>query len=152
MSTTLKRGLLTDILLTTMASGTAKPVGDTVIPPGGGWAGHPNASNWMPYTILSPLSATRSSGPLAHSQSEWQMPYAITAYGIRRDQCELMADNARVSLETLVHTVLNLSDHYKVQQIQTVVIGMCGPPDFSTDPPIWKQNDQVTIWLTKELT
>jgi hypothetical protein len=154
VSATIARGLFTDVVLATLET-LGRPVGDTQFPAGGAWRGAPNgpASEFVPYVIVTPLAASRSSGAMGDSQSDWQLPYAISAYGSRRDQCELMADDARTVLDVLRDgRVLQLGpDGYKVQLVLTVVIGSPGPPAYATDPPIWTQHDQVSLWLTKEL-
>src|SRR5262249_13103965 len=99
MSVHLARGPLTAALLTQLTE-LGKPVGDAIKPPEGGWQGQPNApeSTFVPYLVLTPQTAMVSSGSLGASQSEWRVPYTLASYGVRRDQCEWMADTARAYL------------------------------------------------------
>lgn len=153
MSATIQRGPLTDRLLTALAT-TGKPVGDSAQPAGAAWASAPNVtgSQFTPYLVLTPMAASRSSGSIGMPQAEWQLPYAISAYGVLRSQVEWMADTARTALAALRNTVLALgTEHYKVQQVWTALIDR-PVPNYATDPPIWTQHDQVSVWLTKEMT
>lgn len=153
MSTNLARGPLTDALLAALTAHLDKPVGDAAQPAAAGWGSEPNApgSVFTPYTVLTPMAASRSAGSLGLPQGEYQLPYAISAYGVRRNQVEWMADAARVALAALRGTVLTLgAEDWKVQQVWTALIDR-PVPNYSTDPPVWAQHDQVSVWLSQVL-
>lgn len=153
MSTVLSRGPLTDILLATLTAHVNKPVGDAAQPPGAAWGAGPNApgSTFTPYLVLTPMAATRSSGSIGLPQGEWQMPYAISSYGVLRSQVEWMADQARIALATLRNSVHTFGTvEWKVQQIWTALIDR-PVPNYATDPPVWAQHDQVSVWLSEVL-
>lgn len=152
MSANLSRGPLTKALLDALVAGTAKPVGDGVVPRGAGWSGQPNApeSAFVPYTVLVSMTASNSSGPLAMPQADWVLPYSVQAFGVRRDQAEWMADKARDVLGELKGQTLTLgSATYKVQQVRTESIGGVSRID-ATDPAYWGQQDGISVWITKE--
>lgn len=151
MSTTLQLEPLTEILLTQLGT-TGFPVGDGMMPPNAWWKGQPNlnTSSAEPFTVLSSLAVGRSSGSFADSQSDWQVPYAVEAYGVSRAQCQWMADKARLVLGALQHQMLALGeDSYYVQQVRLDAITPVSLHPV-TDPPIWFGQDGISVWLSKE--
>ena len=156
MSTTLVRGPLTQLLLSTLST-LGKPVGDGIVPrkeAGAAWSGPPNApgSVFTPFTVLITLSAGLSSGPFADSQADWVVPYMLEAFGVSREQCEWMADAARSALHALTHQSFELgTDRYKVQQVKTDSIGGVNRV-MVTDPPFYGQQDGLSVWITKEIS
>lgn len=153
MTTNFSRGPLTAALLSALADGTGKPVGDGMAPASGaGWTGEPNApgSTFVPYTVLVTMTAASSSGPLGNPQADWQVPYSIQAFGTSREQCEWMADRARDVLGALRGQLLQLGPNsYKVQQVRTESIGGISRID-TAEPPYWGQQDGISVWITKE--
>lgn len=146
------RGPLTDLVVEAVIA-LGKPVGDTHTPdPPFGWDGQPNAmgTNFIPYSVVSPMSATYSEGPVAISQADWHAPYSIACYGVSRMQCEWLADKIRTQLRQLRHQTVMLESQYKIQQVRADVIGGVTRNDAS-DPPFFSQVDVVSIWVTKEL-
>lgn len=153
MSADIYRGPLTDHLLEALAA-VGKPLGDGQRPPGAGWVGQPNSpgSKFVPFLVLSAGTSTRTSGSLGKPQSEWQLNYLIQAYGVQRTQCDWMADKARDVLGALKNTNVVLGPtEYRIQQVWTNSIGGINP-NYATDPPIWSQQDQIVLWLSKETT
>lgn len=152
MSANLSRRELTDTILATIASVTGKPCGDGIAPADAGWQGPPNAvgSNFRVYTVLIPGTATYSEGSFADPSSEWRLPYSIWGFGVRRDQCEAIADRARLALSGMTGDLIHLGDQkYSVLQIQTNTIGATNRYE-GTDPPYWGQMDTITVWLSKD--
>lgn len=152
MSTNLLREPLTQIVLTTLET-TGKPVGDARAPKTGGWTGNqPNkdGSNFKPYVVVTPGPATFSSGPIADAQADWHVSYSLSSFGVSRQQCEWMSDKSRLTLIGLKGQTLILgTDSYRVQQVRVDALGGIQRMD-ATDPPYWGQNDQISIWLSKE--
>lgn len=127
-------------------------VGLAAKPSSGGWQGMPNddGTNFDPFCVLTPESATRSTGPLKDSKSEWQLPYNLGCYGIAPEQAEWVADKARGALDALRGSSVVLGDaSYRVQQVYPSSIGAIRRIDV-TDPPHWGQSDTYTVWLSKE--
>ena len=154
MTNSIDRRPLTGILLGVIATATSKPVGDGAAPSGGGWIGQPNAqgSNFVPYNVLIPQTANYSSGPFDDPQGDWRLPYQLISFGVRRDQCEALADLGRRTLSEMRGQVLDLGDQkYSVQQVRTESIGGVIRYD-QTDPPFWGQSDVVTVWLSREVS
>ena len=144
----LYRGPFTDLLLAILGS-LNKPVGDGVIPIGAAWQGEPNQSVFVPFMVLSTLTASRSGGPIADPQADWLLPYLVQSFGATRSQCEWMADHARQVLAGLEQEIITLDVHtYLVQQIRVDSIGGVNRNDV-TDPPTWGMQEQVTAWLSK---
>lgn len=146
------RGPLTDLVIETIGA-LGKPVGDSDAPdPPFGWDGQPNAigTNYVPYVVVTPMSVSYSEGPVAISQADWHLPYAVASHGVSRLQCEWLADRSRESLQTLRHQFVLLESNYKIQQVRTDIIGAITRND-SSDPPFFTQVDVISIWLTKEL-
>lgn len=153
MSATINRGPLTDALLAALTAHLDKPVGDAAQPADAAWGAAPNApgSAFTPYVVLTPMAVQRSSGSIGVPQSEFQLPYAISSYGVLRSQVEWMADAARVALVSMRGTVLTLgAQDWKVQQVWTALIDR-PVPDYATDPAVWAQHDQVSVWLSEVL-
>lgn len=127
-------------------------VGIAARPKDGGWQGTPNddGTNFSPFAVLTPETATRSGGPLKDSKSEWQLPYNLGCYGISPEQAEWLADKARGLLDALRGTNVTLgAETYRIQQVYPSTIGAIRRIDI-TDPPHWGQNDTYTVWLSKE--
>lgn len=144
-----RRGL-TSLLVTTIAGIIDMPVGMAHAPRGGGWEGQPNAdgSNFVPYTVVNPQTATMASGPISEPQTDRQIPYSLTSFGVAPEQTEWIADKARAAAETLKKTVIELADRdYRVQQVRTDVIGGLIRVD-QTEPAYWGQTDVITLWIT----
>lgn len=148
----ISRRQLTDLVISTIHAATIRPVGDAIAPAAGGWQGQPNnaGSNFVPYNVVLPGLANRSSGPFDAPQADWQLPYLIWGFGVVRNQCEAIADLARDALEVLRAQIVDLGGtNYKIQQVRTESIGAVNRYD-QTDPAYYGQQDSVTIWITKE--
>jgi len=146
----IERRLLTQAVLVAIEE-TEKPVGVANSPLAGGWQGEPNldGSNFVPYVVITPQTATFATGPMSDPQADRQIPYAISSFGVMPDQCEWMADKARTAVEALKKATVELGDaDYKIQQVRTDVMGGLVRVD-STDPPYWGQVDVITLWLTR---
>ena len=120
-------------------------------PEGCGWQGEPNVdgSNFIPYCVVTPQTATFSSGPIADPEADRQVPYALSSFGVMPEQAEWTADKTRSAVSELKKTSVFLGDDtYRIQQVRTNVIGGLTRVD-STDPPYWGQVDVITLWLTR---
>ena len=147
----IERRKLTEELLTTLQNDLV--VGLSNRPTDGGWDGVPNdnGTNFVPFCVLSPETATRSSGPLGIPPTEWQLPYNLGCYGVSPNQAEWVADKARGLLMALNNTTVVLGDSsYRIQQVYPSAIGAIRRIDV-TDPNHWGQNDSYTVWLSKEI-
>ena len=145
----IERRLLSAAVVTAIEA-TGKPVGLADAPGGGGWSGQPNmdGSNFTPYTVVTPNTATMATGPFDDPQGDRQVPYSLASFGVLPEQAEWMADEARSAVELMKKTTVTLGDRdYKVQQVRADVMGGLQRVD-STDPPYWGQVDVVTLWLT----
>lgn len=146
----IERRALTALLVETLSDLTTMPIGMAHAPRGGGWEGQPNkdGSNFVPYTVVSPQTATMASGSISEPQTDRQLPYSLTSFGVMPEQCEWISDKARAAAETLKKTVVSLGDRdYRVQQVRTDVIGGLIRVD-QTEPAYWGQTDVITLWLT----
>lgn len=147
------RGSLTDILITKLAE-TDFPVGDAGAPDAeakAGWNGEPNApgSTYVPYLVLTPSTATISSGPFPDPQGDWRVPYSMTTFGVSRKQTESLANRGRKILEDLSKTSVTLDGQdYKIQQINFDALGGVGRVD-ATSPSTYGEVDTFTVWLAK---
>lgn len=154
MSTTMHRAPVTQALLAALAA-SQKPVGDAIMPNNAGWSGNqPNkdGSNFTPYVVLTPGSASGASGPIGSSQADWRLPYSLASFGVSRQQCEWMADRARDLAESLRGQELSLgTGNFRVQNVLVDAIGGLVRVD-ATEPPYWGQIDQITVWLSKEIS
>jgi len=145
----IKRRLLTTAVVDAIADADLV-VGLANAPLDGGWQGAPNkdGSNFVPYSVVTPNTATNAQGPFGDPQADRQIPYSIASFGVLPEQAEWMADEARDAVEAMKKTTVVLGDRsYKVQQVRADVVGGLQRVD-STDPPYWGQVDVVTLWLT----
>lgn len=151
MTAPLLRSPLTELVLLTLR-GAGQIIGDGELPDAN-WIGQPDlpGSTYQPFAVLSELTADHAEGPLGASQGDWKMPYMVEFFGIRRDQVSWIADKIRGVLMELRFTKLLLGvDSYKIQLVRSDVIG--APTQINvTDPPFWHQQDNVTIWIGKEV-
>ena len=147
----LHRAPLTAILITNLETATGLPCGDAEADARCGWQGQPGySSNFVPYNVLMAGAAQNPTGSFATPEDEWRLPYLIWSFGVKRAQCESMADKARFTLSSMAGEVLALgSENYKVMQARTDTIGGVNRYD-QTDPPYFGQQDVVTLWLTHE--
>lgn len=151
MTAPLVRSPLTEAILTTLRAG-GQVVGDGEVPDAN-WIGQPGLpdSSYEPFAVLSELTADHSEGPIGASQGDWRMPYMVECFGIRRDQVSWLADTLRGTLAELRFTKLTLgTDSYKVQLVRSESMG--APTQITvTYPPFWHQQDNVTVWVGKQV-
>lgn len=120
-------------------------------PKNAGWDGDPNAagSTFVPYFVLTPMTATLATGPMDDSQADRNIPYAVASYGADPVQVEWAADRARAALAALQHAIVTSEDaNYRINQVRTDVIGAIGAVDV-TEPPFFGQVDQYVFALGK---
>lgn len=157
MSSRIQRSPITGMLLATL-TGTGIAVGDAVAPRGNiGWVGQPNAegTNFIPYAVLTPLPAQLggSGGELTDPGGDVWFPYAITCYGVTREQVEDLADDLRIAAQRIRKVDIpqwsGTSDEYG-RRIQSVVVQTYGAiqPLGDTDPRTYGQTDTVSLWTT----
>jgi len=145
----IERRLLTAAIVAA-AETTGIPVGLAHAPDGGGWQGQPNltTSDFIPYGVVTPTTATQASGPLGDPQGDRQIPYSVASFGVQAEQTEWVADKLRAVIGALKKTTVVLGDgSYKIQQVRSDVIGGLTRVD-QTEPPYWGQVDVLTLWLT----
>lgn len=157
MSNVADRGSLTDALLTQLLTvdfpvgDAGKPLHDENALRQAGWNGEPNTpgSFYVPYVVLTPATASISSGPFSDPQGDQQLPYTLSIFGVSRKQTESLANRARKILHALGGTDITLdSVDYSIQQIWFSAIGGVGRID-ATDPSTYGEVDTFTVWLTK---
>lgn len=155
--TVLQRGPITAAVLVA-ARTQGKPVGDAEAPRGGvaGWQGQPNqdGTNFVPYSVITPLSAGAGSGPIDDPQGDIVVPYAVVSYGVSREQCEWMADSVRAAIATMTRSDVTMyagtpSEYQRrVQQVMVQQIGTVQRV-AETDPPYYGQSDVVALWTSR---
>lgn len=146
------RRKLSDAVLAAVTAGTGYPVRDAQPPDANfGWSGTPGdvGSTFTPYSILTPLSGSNSSGPLSDTQADWLLGYSLSSFGTSRSQCEWIADLARASLQSLVRTTFDGVDStYTILQARIDAIGGIVRSD-AVNPPLFGQTDSIAIRVTK---
>jgi len=145
----IERRLLSAAVVAAAAT-TGIPIGLAHAADGGGWQGQPNldTTDFIPYGVVTPSTATFASGPLSDPQGDRQLPYTISSFGVKAEQVEWVADKLRAAIGAMKKTVVDLGDGtYKVQQVRTDTIGGLQRVD-QTEPPYWGQVDVLTLWLT----
>lgn len=150
----LSRRNVTQALLSAISTQTSCPVGDSTAPdPPFGWDGQPGAvgSKFTPYSVLTPMSSSRASGPMSDTHADWQLNYSLSSIGTTREQCEWICDKARSSFITLKNTTVDGVDGtYKIQQIRTESIGGIVKSE-SVEPHMFGQTDVFSVWVSKGL-
>jgi len=156
MSRLIQRAELTKALLGVLRA-SDRQVGDAEMPRGGvaGWVGQPNAegTNFVPYSVLTPLAAGSGNGPLADPGEDVLFGYAITSYGVSREQCEDQADLMRLQCASIhkltVAQWVGTPNEYG-RRINTVVVQSYGAVQRmgDTDPKFYGQTDTVSLWTT----
>lgn len=158
MKTIVDRGSLTDILLSQLETVTGFRCGDAEAPrpeegkPNAGWTGEPgqDGSVFTPYMVLTPQTATLSSGSFADPQDGWQLPYSLACFGSSRRMTEALANRARKGLRELHRQLVTLDgDQFRIQQVQYPAIGGVGRVDGSSITSTFGEVDTVTVWLSQ---
>ena len=148
----ISRGFFTQHLLDELA-GFALPVGDNDAPDAAhGWQGEPNENlaEFIPWLVLAPGTANRSSGSFADPQENWQLTYFLSTAGISRKQTESVTDKARNHLKALTKESVTLKDEsWKLTYVEVTGIGSVNRVG-GTNPPYHLQTDTFVFWLSKE--
>lgn len=156
MSRLIQRAELSKALLAVLRA-SDRPVGDVEMPRKGtaGWVGQPNAngSNFIAYSVLTPLESAGGTGPLVEPGEDVWFSYAITSYGVSREQCEDQADIMRfqcagIHKQTVTQWPGTPNEYGR--RIQTVVVQTYGAVQRmgDTDPKFYGQTDTVSLWTT----
>jgi hypothetical protein len=150
----LNRRNLTKAVIDQVAVG-GKPVGDGVVPKNAGWiGGQPNkeGTNFVPFSVVSAGTSSSSSGPINDDEADWQVIYAVSSFGVAREQVEWMADTARENLALLRGSTIDLGGtNYKIILVRVDAIGGIQRVD-ATEPQYWGQTDSYTVWAIKTAT
>lgn len=157
MSLVLQRGAITAAVLVAAAT-QGKPVGDCEAPRNSlaGWQGPPNqdGTNFIPYSVMTPLSAGAGNGPISDPQSDVMLPYAVVSYGVSREQCEWQADSVRAAIATIsgkdVTMYAGTPQTYQ-RRVQQVMVQQIGTVQrvAETDPAYYGQSDVVALWTSR---
>lgn len=141
----LPRRKFTSAVISAVSTETGKPVGDAEAPDGGGWQGEVNDSDFVPYTVVTPMGSPQGEGPIGDAQSIVEFQYGLTCYGVSREQCEWMADEARLAGKTLVRTTVELSTGLSVSVMGYWVTSYGQVDRVGEEPPWWVQTDTVVF-------
>jgi hypothetical protein len=153
----IQRGAITAAVLVA-ARTQGKPVGDSEAPRGGvaGWQGQPSTdgTNFVPYSVITPLNASMGTGPLSDPQADVNFPYAVLSYGVSREQCEWQADSVRAAIATIKGTDVTMytgTPNQYLRRVQQVVVQQYGTVQrvAETDPPYYGQSDVVSLWTSR---
>lgn len=149
-----KRRVLTDTILFALQA-TGRPVGDGYAPTDPyGWTDTPTAvgSQFIPYSVVLPMSVSEIKGPLLNADADLWVPYQITSFGSSRQQCEWIADDMRGVVAGLRHSsiVCDVGVVFKIAYVDLRAIGgvVRGGGD---DPPVFGQTDTLSVLVSLEL-
>lgn len=155
MPSALNRAPITARLILEL-EGSGFPVGDNSSPTVPyGWQGEPNSesSTFIPFLGISPMNAMPQrmgqGGPMADSQSEWQLPYTIWYAGVTRKQTEALADRLRGQLVNIAREGVGDTQRWRIQQIRCIAIG-ANTRVGSAYPDYYTQTDTFEVWASKE--
>jgi hypothetical protein len=156
VSTDIQRKPLTDAIIaaltTVQVDGYDLLVGNQLIPIGSGWKGEPNkpGSQFIPYVVLTTLTAARSDGSFAQPQKDWMMPYSVQSFGVMPEQAQWMSDETRGVLHALRLTILDLGDaNYKIDYVNSDTLGGINRIDVA-NTPFYGIQDGVSLSLRKQ--
>jgi hypothetical protein len=149
----ISRGPITSRLLDELMT-ESFPVGDNAEPTVPyGWSGEPNdpGTTFTPWLTLSPGTATAQnpSGPMADTQADWRMTYAVLYAGLSRKQTEALADRMRLNLTDIAReNVSTPTGNWRIQKIACLAIGNTTRIG-SAYPDYFTQADTFEVWVTK---
>lgn len=83
--------LLTDKIIDTIAAADI-PCGDGEQPAGVGWQGNPDASVFVPFTVLHPIAGGVTTGTMDDWVADAQLIYQVSCHGSTRRQCQGLID------------------------------------------------------------
>lgn len=147
----IERRLLTAALIAALETGGAR-IGNNRAPADSGWIGQPNKSgtNFVPYSVVAPMSSASSNGPISDFQADWELAYSVSSFGVSPEQCEWMADTSRSKADLLRGEVLELGDaSYQILLVTASSVGAVQRVD-AVDPPFWGQSDVLMVRIVKE--
>ena len=133
--------------------GTTITVGDAEAPLDGGWNGPPDSasSDYNPYIVVTPGTASDSTGPIGDSMSDMQLNYVCTGYGLSRAHVEGYMDDAAIVLVAMTRTMVVLGDSsWKIQQVRRNSVGGISRND-TIEPSEFSQTDVYVVHISKEL-
>lgn len=151
MTSSIYRGDLTQYLKEALLA--LLLVGDAEAPSEGGWDDDPNdpSSSYVPYVVMTPQTSGQASGPIGDSNTDIQLPYSFTYYGVSRDQVEFYADKGRSLITNLARERVQLTDgEWKVTQSRCTSIGGVARSD-NTEPSEFSQSDVIVLYMSKEI-
>ena len=149
----ISRGPITNRLLTELAT-EGFPVGDNAQPTAPyGWQGEPNepGTTFTPWLSLSPATGTLQapSGPMASTQDDWRLGYAVVYAGVSRKQTEALADRMRLNLTNIAReSITTPTGSWRIQKISCTAIGNTARIG-SAYPDYFTQADSFEVWVTK---
>lgn len=137
----MKRREFTEAVKDTIATATGKPIGKAEAPDGGGWQGEVNDSDFVPYTVITPMSSPQGEGPLGDPQADVQLIYAMTSFGVSSDQCEWMADLARGAASEMKKDTVAITDESDRLIRMVWITEYGGVERGGEEPPYYAQTD-----------
>ena len=117
----------------------------------GGWSDDPRSTDayYQPYTVITPLTASRQSGTLFDLGLDWELSYALTSYSTSTAGIEDQADTARRIVLEAPREKVHLGD--EVWKVIGTVADNIGAvtTNRAVEPPVLSQQDSVTIRVSK---
>lgn len=145
------RGLLTEAIRAFLETELAYPVAVADIPDDAGWQGEPRAAgvNFIPFTVITPLTASQSQGGLDAPQDYWQVPYALTTYGADPKQAEWQADRARGAMQGLLRQEVPVGPvTCTIDGIWLTSMGTLQRTSDAQQYPWWGQSDALVVRIS----
>ena len=145
----MKRGALTDFLITTLESHDII-VGDGVAPKDGGWeSGQPNVGRFVPYVVVMGGSVEGIDRNVARgSTKDWRASYSLRIFSATRRTTDALAFAAREALEDCTPFIFG---SFKAIHVSVSTIGALQRNDAS-DPPLWQEFDSVEVLCVPQRT
>lgn len=144
----LPRRKFTTAVVTHVRTTTEKPCGDAEAPDGGGWQGEVGDSNFIPYTVITPMDSEQGDGPSSDPQVDVVWNYAITSFGVSRDQCEWISDLAKQGVLSMKRQTIELRTGLSCKVLTTNISSYGGVDRGGQEPPWYAQTDVVSISVT----
>lgn len=116
-------------------------------PEGVGWQGAPGQSAFVGYVVVYPMLGGITDGPIGNFNADAWAVYQLTSVGGNEEQCEWVADEARVAMLA----ARPAGDDWKVAHVVLDVLGGAVRED-DVQPSVWYSPERYRVAVTTRST
>lgn len=141
----INHGMLTDLLVSHVATESGQLVGDGVAPEGGGWVqGQPNKGIFVPYIAIVSAGASTVIEDFSN-KVDWHVTWSARSFGGSRKQCDWIAQKCRESVDSMNRQLFGPPELlYKVINVDWEGLGAVSRVD-TVNPPFWQVFDTFSL-------